>query len=428
MDAAARLNLNFTLEVGSATESVSVTASAEMLQTASGEVSHVISGNQVSEIGLNGRYYVQMLRLLPGVTSTGGDPFTTDTSTNRQSINGQRNNSSYFMVDGVDNVDTGSNASQFNNTSLEAISEVKVLTSSYSAEFGGRSGAMVNVVTKGGTREFHGSVFEFVRNNRFDARDFFAQRTNHLRFNDFGFTLGGPVFIPRHWNVDRNKVFFFVSEEWRFRRIGMTRISTLPTAQERAGDFSRSLLTLPKDPLTGTSFPGGVIPPSRLSANGPRLLQPFPLPNYSGAGGNFLFSGADRADARQSLYRGDYLINQNMQMMGRYAHDTIDRWDAAQGAAFGTIPGTRPFLGYSAMISLTHTLSPTAVNYFSFSGSGNSLNSYPENRIMSRASLGLTFDELFPRNRWGVGPSVNIAGFTGYTAGNGGYGFNTKFQ
>lgn len=428
LNAAARLNVDFRLEIGTATESISVTASTEEVETASGEIGHVVTGTQVKEIGLNGRHYVQMLRLLPGVAGLSTDVFTTDTSTNRQSINGQRNNSSYFMVDGVDNTDTGSNASQYNMIGLEAISEIKVLASSYSAEFGGRSGAMVNVVTKGGTKEFHGSVFEYVRNDVFDARDFFAREKNHLRFNNFGFNLGGPVFIPRKWNTDRNKVFFFISQEWRRRRVGNTRLSTIPTADERAGNFRNSSLTAPIDPLNGMPFPDATVPAFRFSENGPRLLKPYPLPNISGASGNFLFNGVDRTDAAGQIYRADYVVSSSTQIMGRYAHDSMDRWDAAQGANFGVIPGIRPFLGYSAVLSISQTFSPTMLNYFSFSGSGNHINSFPQNEIMSRTNLGLTYTNLFPFARWNAGPNVNIAGFTGYGAGNGGFGFNTKFQ
>ncbi len=138
----------------------------------------------------------QWHRLVPGAMATNFDPFSLNLSTTGQRVNGIRSNSLYFMVDGADNMDNGGNSNAIINPNIDTIAEVRILTASYAAEFGGRAGGMVNVVTKSGTREFHGSAFEYVRNNIFDARSFFAQTRPPLRFNNFGWTLGGPVYVP----------------------------------------------------------------------------------------------------------------------------------------------------------------------------------------------------------------------------------------
>lgn len=173
LDAASRRTVDFTLEVGSFTEVVSVEAASGQVETTSGDISRVITGTQVSKLALNGRNYAQLLQLLPGAVITSTDPFNLGLSTTGQRINGVRSASTYFMVDGADNMDNGGNTNAIINPSLDAIAEIKVLTSSYSAEFGGRSGALINVVTKSGTREFHGSAYYFLRDDAFDARSFF---------------------------------------------------------------------------------------------------------------------------------------------------------------------------------------------------------------------------------------------------------------
>src|SRR5262245_14914318 len=347
LDAASRRTVDFKLEVGSVTDSVSVSAAADQVQTTSGEISRTITGAQVSQIPLNGRNYTQLLQLLPGAVSTTTDPFSLGLSTTGTRINGIRSNSIYFNVDGADNLDNGANSNAIIVPSLDASAEIKVLTASYNAEFGGRSGAMLNVVTKGGGRQFHGTVFEFVRNDVFDARSFFATRKEPLRFNDFGWTLGGPVFIPGKWNADRSKLFFFAGQEWKYNHRGQAQLSTVPTAEERAGDFRGSSLPAPIDPVTGQAFPNRIVPSSRFSQNGPLLLKPYPLPNFGGPGGNYSTSAPSKTDTREDHLRIDYILSDKTQVMYRYTHDEVDIFNAFQGGNTGIIPGGRPRPGRS---------------------------------------------------------------------------------
>src|SRR5712691_1540721 len=265
LDAASKRTIDFRLEVGALAESVSVSAAVEQVQTASGDVTRVIASRQLSQIALNGRNYSQLLRLIPGAVATTLDPFNLALSTTGQRINGIRSDSILFSVDGAENMDNGGNSNAAINPSADSIAEVKILTASYSAEFGGRSGALINVVTKSGTQQFHGTLFEFVRNDRFDARTFLARAVDPLRFNYFGYTLGGPVFIPKKSNTDKNKLFFFVGQEWKYSHTGATRLNVVPTQQERTGDFRNSTLPAPIDPLNGQPFPDRIVPSSRFS-------------------------------------------------------------------------------------------------------------------------------------------------------------------
>src|SRR5262249_3738371 len=147
--------------------------------------------------------------------------------------------------------------------------------------------ALVNVVTKSGTRAVYGTLFEFVRNASFDARSFFARQADPLRFNDFGYTFGGPVYIPHKWNADRNKLFLLLSQECMDTHLGVVGCSQVPTHEARGGDYRNSTLPAPVDPTNGQPFPTRIVPAARWSTNGPALMKPLPLPNFPGPGGNY---------------------------------------------------------------------------------------------------------------------------------------------
>lgn len=428
LDAASRRTVDFTLELGGVTESVEVRAATEQVQTNSGDVSQVITQTQLNDIALNGRNYTQLLKLTPGAVATNLDPFNLGLSTSGQSINGVRSASIYFMVDGADNMDNGANTNAIINPNLDTIAEVKILKSSYSAEFGGRSGAMVNVVTRSGTRNFHGTLFEFVRNDALDARSFFARTIAPLRFNDFGWTLGGPVYIPGKWNNDRSKLFFFAGQEWKYSHAGATNLTTVPTIEERNGNFQNSTLAAPIDPLNGVAFPNRSVPAARWSKNGPLLLKPYPVPNFAGPGGNYNLNGTNRTDTREDLIKIDYILSPKDQLSYRWTHDNWAIWNAFQGGNTGIVPGGRPRPGYTTVLSYTHTFSPTVLNYVSFSVTHNAIAGQPQNTLVRRDTLGLTIPEVFPANQYQVAPDVNIAGFTGYNVGDRIKNLNATFQ
>jgi Carboxypeptidase regulatory-like domain/TonB-dependent Receptor Plug Domain len=418
LDAASRRAIDFGLELGARADTISVSAAVEQVQSNSGNVGRVITEQQLSQIALNGREYIQLLRLVPGVVATSLNVFNPRLDLTQQRVNGIRTNSVYFTIDGAENHDNGANSNAIVDPNMDALAEIKIETSSYSAEFGGRAGAMVNLVTKSGGRDFHGSLFEFVRNDVFDARSFFAPSVEPLRFNNFGWTIGGPVFIPGKFNTQRDKLFFFYSEEWKFVRQGQANVNVVPTAEERSGDFVNSTLPAPVDPLTGQPFANRVVPQSRWSKNGPLLLQPYPLPNFAGPGGNFVASGMNITDYRQELARIDYRLTPSTQLSYRIINDKWDIVFPFRTTNLGIIPNARPRPGYVTSFDIQHSFSPRTLNFFTVNLSKNSIRGRPDNSVMSRPTLGLTYPEIFPANRSNVGPEVRIAGFTAYNSGD----------
>jgi hypothetical protein len=418
LDAASRRAADFQLEVGSVAEAISVAGVTSQVETQSGDVSRVITGEQVNNIALNGRNYAQLVQLLPGAVIQSTDSFSIGLSTTGQAINGVRSPSAYFMVDGADNMDNGANGNTITNPSLDTIAEVKVLTASYSAEFGGRAGALINVVTKGGTREFRGSAYEFLRNQRFDARSFFDRgEPAPLKFNNPGFTIGGPVSFGG-FNQDRTKLFFFFSQDWKLNDQGVTNIGTVPTVEERNGDFRNSTLAAPRDPQTGQAFPDRTIPVSRQSGNGKALLAVYPLPNFGGPGGNFAVTGTNETHSREEVARIDYVMSTRTQVNYRFSHNDVQIFNPFQGGSLGIVPGTRPRPGWTTVGTVQTTLSNTLLNSVGASITRNEIAAGPENEVMARSALGLTYPEIYGSNRFGTGPDVTLTGFTSYNAGD----------
>src|SRR5829696_1155363 len=272
------------LAPGSLSETISVKAESTPVKTIGGDVSGVITGQQIRELPLNGRNFLQLATLMPGVSAPdflnvkdkgllGGSDL---------SISGGGVTSNLWTVDGANNNDVGSNRTILVYPSVDAIEEFKILRNSYGAEFGQSGGAQINIVTRGGTNVFHGSGFYFGRSDKLDAKNYFLKQAEQpkqeLSRNDFGWTLGGPI--------RKDRMHFFASQEWNIEDRGTARAAFVPTAAERAGDFSGPAipgctLPTPLDPLTGAPFPGNRIPADRLSPGGQSYLSLYPLPNVT---------------------------------------------------------------------------------------------------------------------------------------------------
>ena len=400
------LTADFHLQVGESSQTVEVVAtSGEALNTVSGEVSHVIDQEQVDNLALNGRNYSELLTLVPGAVITNPDQFSTMTtlSATNQSINGHRTNSNNLTVDGLGNLDNGSNGSLINNVSPDFLQEVKIQTSNFSAEYGRSAGVAFNIMTKNGTNRFHGGLFEYFRNNALDARNFFSPNKTELRYNDFGWDVGGPVL--------KNKLFFFVGEEWkRLRQQSAPSRYSLPTNAELQGNFVGTGHTI-NEPGTKTPYPENIIPASALTADGKaianvyRTVMPLaatfvdqPITN------NATFENPNPLNYREDLGRLDYHINEKHSLMGRWVDDYNSIYLATgPGGNLPITPEIRDRPGKSAMLSETWLISPTLINEARVGASWNSQHYWNQGDTWQRTVQGFTFQRVFNS----VGPYVN---------------------
>lgn len=253
------------LEVGAVTESVTVEATAVQLQTQSAERSGVVTGQQVVNLALNGRNYLDLIKTVPGIVSQFDGQVAGPGGIGSIFANGQRGNQNNLTLDGVANMDTGSNGTQHTSLNIDAVAEFKIITNSHPAEFGRSAGAAINIVTKSGTQEFHGVGYWFHRHEGLNANnwrnniDGLARRK--YRYNYQGYNIGGPIYIPGKFNANKDKLFFFWAQEWQEQLVpNSTRYVTVPTAAEREGDFrltrepdGRPVII--RDPLSGQPFP-----------------------------------------------------------------------------------------------------------------------------------------------------------------------------
>jgi hypothetical protein len=369
-----RLRVDVKLETGNIDEAITVVGQTPVIHVQDSTIGTLIPGSQVERMPLNGRNVIQLVAMQPGVSSTlPSTMFPGLGQLTNVYVNGSRASQNNWMVDGVDNNDAGSNLSVINNVNVDAVAEVNILRSNYSAEFGRNAGGQVNVITKAGANDFHGSLFEFMRDDRLDASPFFGTFDRDgdgkkdplpLDYNNFGGTFGGRV-IP-------DRLFFFWGEE--FRRIRTIRgnghnDTRTPTDLQRRGNFSE-LSTPIVDPLTGQPFPGNIIPSSRLDPVAVQLASHFPQPNADpnvlGGRRNFSAETPSKRDFRQELLRVDYRLSDTQTAYVRFINDTIPSTEPF-GEVFGTNRAQFPNIastetdnpGRSLLANWTWIASPT---------------------------------------------------------------------
>ncbi|HEX4783405.1 MAG TPA: TonB-dependent receptor [Candidatus Sulfotelmatobacter sp.] len=426
LDVAQKARVDVPLEVGAINTEVVVEGTAvAQVETESSELSGTVTGKEISQLELNGRNFTQLVTLTPGVSNqTGQDEGTVGVYGNVSfSMNGGRVEYNNWELDGGDNMDNGSNSTLNVYPSIDAIAEFKVLTSNYGAQYGRNGSGTVEVETKSGTNRFHGDLYEYLRNDAFNSPAWFQSGVApEYKKNDYGYTIGGPVYIPHLYNKDKQKTFFFWSQEWRKDIVpGQTFNQLVPSAAERGGDFTDQCPN-PNPQIGSADCPmiNGVATPiiSNLpqftanQATAQTLLTEVPLPT-TGSPGAFFYtaSPAQSTNWREELIRVDHNFSDKIRATFRYIHDS---WQTTTAVPLWTNQGSFPTIqtafkgpGVGLVARLTATVSPTLLNEFVFS--------YTVDHIILndvgtwKRPANMAIGDLFGGDGHGVLPGINIS-------------------
>jgi len=423
------LRLDLTLELGEVTQEVNVTGSTPLLEKETSSLTQLISQHDVENLPLLGRNPYALTQLVPGARVPQSiNNLPADNLTDQfVSINGARGYQNEYLLDGVPNT----NPAQEGPTifpSVDVVQEFRVTTNNYSAEYGRAAGGLFNVVTKSGTNELHGSTYEFLRNDKLDANDFFLNRAGQkkapYRFNQFGVTTGGPII--------KNRTFIFAGYEGVREVQGVTFVGTMPTPLQRQGDFSQTFnaqgqlirifnpLTTRPDPnhpgrFIRDSFPGNVIPPGQIDSVGRALLQFLPLPNTSGeplTGANNFISTAS-----QTIRKDDFSIRIDHKLSGKqrlsggffYSRTPLIRASAYGNLGSPTI-GPSVITRYASALDDSYLLSPTLIADLRYGFNRFSTSYFPVGNGIDLTRLGWPTsyaEALQPRSL----PAISITGF-----------------
>jgi hypothetical protein len=370
------VQVNGTLTIGITTENVTVQATSTDVELSSAENSAYISGEQVSSLPMNGRNYSSVAGLLPGVNNTSqGSALTTGgrSTSSSLSINGMAVSRSFYAVDGVWNENTGNMTQQSVIPNPDSIEEVRVLQDNFSAQYSLMGSSVVLVQTKSGTANLHGAAWEFLRNDDLNTKPYYSTTIAPYKQNIFGFNVGGPVFIPHHYNANRQKTFFFLDESYVILHVPSQTTSQLPVANQIAGCFTSPV----KDPTTGQLFPttsscnGATgkfyqIPANRINTSSTAYLNAlYPAPNYTPVGStlNYINNQAVKTYQRDDQYKIDHYFTPNYHLLAEYFKEYQNYAQNTES------PGTTPISSETdftnnrlASVSLTQTLTPRMVN------------------------------------------------------------------
>ena len=433
LNVAEKHTLDIQLKAGQVSERIEVTAENTPIQTTTAEESGTVTGDQVRELALSNRNFEQLVLLQPGVSNQLGDKPGFGLSSNTEiSINGARTGANNWTVDGADINDSGSNGTLLNTPGIDAIQEFTLERSNYDASFGRSGGGQVVVAIKPGSNQFHGSAYEFNRNNFYNANTFPARaaiaagglpsdnKTPIERYNDYGFTIGGPLFIPKLYHPDKNKTFFFWSEEWRKASTPGTNIITVPTAAELGGTFTGPIPVAPAGCVT-TSGGNSTISPSCFSANAKAYLSGFMAANPANSSGQLTTNYSQLNNFRQDIIRLDQNAGNKVRLYARYMQDSVPQnfpyglWGAANYPGVETTSLNAP--GRNLVINATATLSSKVVNEVEFVDAWGAINSVLTNAIAdSPAFTGKLTNLTTYQDPYGRAPNITFgSGAAGLT-------------
>src|SRR6266849_6955803 len=469
LDPNAELVIDATLTVGSASQTVEVSASAVPLQTESASVQKLVTREQIDLLELNGRNPIGLAALVPGARSGTAASLTFAFSQGPANFNGSRNPENLITYDGAPATRTRSNGTSLGAADVDSTQEVEILGSNYPAEYGRTSGAQIRIVTKTGTQSFHGAAYEYLKNDAFNANTW-ARNANPstafvapLKYNQFGYNLGGPFFIPGKFNTDKKKVFFYWGEEWvkyhfleSGSTVGSAGLLTVPTLKMRQGDFSELLNpnnpfvtrkdasgnkipVLIKDPQSANPctvadqsgcFPGNIIPSNRLSPNGIGILNAWPIPNlttFIGGNGNWFAAKLHTFDQRKDTAGVDVNLTDKQRLRFHAMNYAYLEYQPLDGNTDRT-PKFFHRPNKTGSLNYTWTLNPRMVNEVLISASEDvvlipvdTANFFDRTKACAQSTVpcSLSYPYIFPQGKLLPNriPTVNMSNFSGLSGG-----------
>jgi len=453
LDPSADLVIDATLIVGTANQTVEVSASAVQLQTESASVQKLVTREQIDSLELNGRNPVLMANLVPGTRGGTLAGLSFNFSQGPSNINGARTPESLITYDGAPAVRTRSNGTSLGAADVDSTQEIQILTADYAPEFGRSSGGQIRITSKSGSQEFHGAAYEYVRNTVFNAnpwqRNAVAATTGitaPIHYNQFGYNIGGPLYIPNHFNTDKSKVFWYWGEEWVRYIFTDSNSLTVPTLKMRTGDFSELLnptnffyghAVQLVDPKTGLPFPGNIIPVpgtattgSTATPNGLGTLNAYPVPNLStpiNGNRNWFFSAQHPQYQRKDTLAVDVNLTEKQRLRLRRVYFTFWEYQPLDG---GTNETPKYFDRPNQTNSIDHVwaISPSKVNEVLLAFSLDNVHipvdaAHFLDRTQGAAQgpglFGLNYPYIFPTGKLLPNriPTVNMSSFSGLSGG-----------
>ena len=471
LDPAADLVIDAMLTVGSSSQTVEVSASTVQLQTESAAVQKLVTREQIDLLELNGRNPIGLAGLVPGARGGTTASLTFAFSQGPSNFNGSRNPENLITYDGAPATRTRSNGTSLGAADVDSTQEVEILTSNYAPEYGRTSGAQIRIVTKTGTQNFHGAAYEYLRNDAFNANTW-TRNTNALtayvapmKYNQFGYNLGGPFYIPGKFNTNKKKVFFYWGEEWvkyhfleSGSSVGSAGLLSVPTVKMRQGDFSELLTANPfysttktiNDPNTGTQFVASadpaapnyspacasaagcpnVIPVNRLSQNGVGILNAWPIPNlttFIGGNGNWFAAKLHTFDQRKDTAGVDVNLTEKQRLRFHAMNYAYLEYQPLDGNTDRTPKFfNRP--NKTGSLNHTWTLNPRMVNEVLISASEDvvlipvdTANFFDRTKACAQSTVpcSLNYPYIFPTGKLLPNriPTVNLSNFSGLSGG-----------
>ena len=439
LDPASTLQVNAGLQLGAASETVEVSAAATQLQTETASVQKLVTRQQIEALELNGRNPINMASLVPGARGGNLSGLNFSFGQGPSNFNGSRNPDNLITYDGAPATRTRSNGTSLGSADVDSTSEIQVLTADYAAEYGRTSGGQIRIITRAGGSDFHGSGYEYFRNNVLNANTWTRNHTNGqenvppFRYNQFGYNIGGPFYIPGKFNKDKSKYFWYWGQEWVRYRYTDSATWTVPTNLMRQGNFSELLTLGPqnilgkvvqvKDPTTGAPYAGNIIPANKLSPNGLGILKAYPSPNLAIGdfigNSNFYVTALHPQNQRKDTLAVDINVTDTQRLQFRRNNYSFFEYQPLDGTPTETPKFfNRP--NQTNSLDYVWTISPTLVNETLATVSLDDVYiPVDEAHFLDRTTVGINYPYLFPTGKLIPTriPTANITGLNGLNGG-----------